>query len=246
MRRLQGRRLLLTRSADDVADWANVLESEGARPVLLPCIRIETIADPALRARLAAEISDADWLVFTSRRGVNAVVDLIGTQLPPRLRIATVGATTAAAARMHFGRADRVGRGTGADLGAELAADSSIRGGAHCAFAVAENAGTALEDALKAAGATVARFNVYRTVPAPPVEPRRPLSEFNCDTVIFASPSAVTGFANQVNVDKPGLFVTIGPTTSAAVRAHRWKVVVEAREPSLAGIIHSVLETTHV
>jgi uroporphyrinogen-III synthase len=246
MRRLLGRKLLLTRSADDAAEWASALEAEGATPVLLPCLHIEPFTDPSLQARLATAVSEADWLIFTSKRGVDAVAELIGTKLPPALRIATVGAMTAAAARAHFGRADRVGRGTGAELGAELAADRPLRAGGRCVLALAENAGPALQDALGAAGAHVTRFDVYRTVPARPVEPRRPLSELDCDTVILASPSAVTGFANQVNVDKTGLFVTIGPTTSAAVRAQRWQVIAEAREPSLAGIINSVLETTHV
>ncbi|MNC95772.1 Uroporphyrinogen-III synthase HemD [compost metagenome] len=64
--------------------------------------------------------------------------------------------------------------------------------------------------------------------------------------MIFASPTAVAGFANQIDVDKSGVFVTIGPSTSKAVRERRWDVAAEAREPSLSGIIASMLETTHV
>jgi uroporphyrinogen-III synthase len=92
----------------------------------------------------------------------------------------------------------------------------------------------------------VARFHVYRTIPASPVEPKRRLSEFGSDTVIFASPTAVTGFDNRIEVDTEQQFVTIGPSTSAAVREHHWDIAAEAKEPSLSGIIDSMLETDHV
>jgi uroporphyrinogen-III synthase len=113
-------------------------------------------------------------------------------------------------------------------------------------LALASNAGPDLASRLAAAGAVVKRFDLYRTVPARPVDPRRPLSGLGCDTVIFASPTAVAGFANQVAVDKAGVFVTIGPSTSQAVRERSWEVAAEAREPSLSGIIASMLESTHV
>jgi uroporphyrinogen-III synthase len=243
MARLEGRRLLLTRSAEDSADWAEALAAEGAVPIVLPCIRSESLIDPMLAIKVAAGLVRADWLVFTSKRGISALADAIGTAVPLATRIAAVGDATAAAASETFGRVDCVGTGTAADLGRELA--ERVEDGDHCVLVLAENADAALERALADAGATIERFDVYRTLPAGPVEPKRALSSLGCDTVIFASPSAVAGFANQVNVDKTRQMVTIGPSTSAAVRERRWEVAAEAREPSLSGIIESVVETTH-
>jgi uroporphyrinogen-III synthase len=246
MPRLRGRRLLITRSAEDSAEWESLLAAEGATPIVFPCVRSEPLGDAGLAARVTAAIADADWLICTSRRGVDRVAELAGYALPKRLRLAAVGAATAARFREQFGRCDLVGQGTAAALGSLLAGRLDPGPAARCVLALASNAGPDLASRLAAAGAVVKRFDLYRTVPARPVDPRRPLSGLGCDTVIFASPTAVAGFANQVAVDKAGVFVTIGPSTSQAVRERSWEVAAEAREPSLSGIIASMLESTHV
>lgn len=245
MPRLSNRRLLLTRGAEDAGAWADALAAEGATTVVFPCIRSEPSDDPDLAPALAAALPTADWLVFTSRRGVDALVGLAGSVLPATTRLAAVGAATAERLREHFGRVDLTGVGTARDLGRALAEDPSIRAGARCLLVLAANAGRALEERLAAAGAEVRRFDVYRTIPAPPIRPKRALSGFGCDSVIFASPTAVAGFANQVEVDTAGRFVTIGPSTSAAVRARGLAVTAEAAEPGIDGILESILESTH-
>lgn len=246
MARLAGRRILLTRGADDSADWADVLADEGARPIVLPCIETEPFDDPELAAAIAEAIQTAEWIIFTSRRGVDAFASLFGTDLPAAVKIAAVGNATANSCVAHFGDVDHIGAGTAEALGAELANDPSIRNGAHCLLALAANAGRLLERRLSGAGASVARYHVYRTIPIEPTGSKRALSSLGCDAVIFASPTAVTGFNNQIDVDTAARFVTIGPSTSAAVRALDWTVAAEAREPSLSGIIESMLETDHV
>ena len=245
MGKLDGRRLLLTRSADDAADWVGRIEAEGARTVVLPCITTISADDALLAERLQGALTNADWLVFTSRRGVDATAALPFAQ--PDLaatRIATVGQVTAESARAAFGRVDLVGQKTAATLAAELAA--SIKPGTRCVLALAANADNTLERALTKAGASVLRFNVYRTVPAAAGVTKRRLSTLDCDTVIFASPSAVTGFDNQVEVDAATRIVTIGPSTSAAVRERDWTVTGEAKEPSLSSIIELLAESADV
>ena len=231
------RRVLLTRSEEDNAEWAQMLADRGAVPVTLPCIRCEPIDTPALRADLAAAATRADWLTFTSRRGVDAFASLHPAR-PQRARVAVVGAATAEAARTRLGRVDLVGQdGTAASLGATLARDGDLTRRPHVLLALAENAGDTLERALTAAGARCTRFNVYRTIPAPPATTKRAMSAFGADNVIFASPTAVKGFVRQVTVDVAVEVYTIGPATSAAARAAGLTVTAEAREPSLEGIL---------
>ena len=234
------RRVLLTRSEEDNSDWAEKLAERGALPVALPCIHCEPIDTPALRAGLAVAAATTDWLTFTSRRGVEAFAALHPTPLP-RTRVAVVGAATAAAARELLGHMDLVGRdGTAAGLGDTLARDGDLSYRHHVLLALAENAGDTLEHALTAAGATCTRFNVYRTIPAPRAEPKRAMSTLGADNVIFASPTAVHGFMQQVTVDVAINVYTIGPSTSAAARAAGLAVTAEAREPSLEGILESM------
>lgn len=247
MGRLDGHRPLLTRSIEDAAAWTDALAAEGADPIVLPCIDTEVFGGERLGNELAAAIARTDWLVFTSRRGVDAVASLLGAsrQLPQDIRCAAVGRSTAEHIEAVLGLSVvHVGSSTGAALARELAARSDVSG-SRFVLALAENAGDALESALREAGAWVERFDVYRTLPAPPREPKLRVSALGATAVVFASPTAVTGFDNQVDIDKALQIVTIGPSTSAAVRARRWPVTAEAREPGVAGIIESMAEMTH-
>jgi uroporphyrinogen-III synthase len=271
--RLAGARVLITRSEDDCAEWAEELERRGARPVLLPCIRSELIDTPELRAALQLALADADWLVLTSRRGVEACARLLSPHeaaprgaaptgpratertamvaLPPRTRVATVGAATADAARDRLGRADLVGGGNAAALGATLRGDSRFARGARVVLALAANASDALERGLEAGSARCTRFDVYRTIPAPPAASyrtipappaasKRALSSLGAERVVLASPSAASGFVHQVDLDVPVAIYTIGPSTTAAARALGLAVTAEAREPSLDGILEAM------
>jgi uroporphyrinogen-III synthase len=60
------------------------------------------------------------------------------------------------------------------------------------------------------------------------------------DNVVLASPSAVTGFVHQVQIDVPVAVYTIGPSTTAAARSAGLEVTAEAREPSLEGILEAM------
>jgi uroporphyrinogen-III synthase len=240
--KLAGRRIVVTRSAEDCAEWADRLAAAGAEPVVYPCIRTEIVDTPALREALATAVAEAGWLVLTSRRGVEAFGGLFAGPLPARLRVAAVGPATAEAARARLGRVDLVGSGgTAAALGAELAAMPAHADGV--IVAVAENAGGALEAALAQAGVMYRRFDVYRTVPAESREPKDALSALVADRVVYASPSAVAGFMNRVALDTALEAIAIGPSTSRALRAAGLAVAAEARAPKLDAIIDAIVES---
>jgi uroporphyrinogen III methyltransferase/synthase len=237
--KLAGQRILLTRAEEDCAEWAKQIAQRGARAVVLPCIRSETIDSADVRAALDRALADAGWLVFTSRRGVDAFEQLRSAAVPAHARVAVVGNATAAVARAKVGRVDVVGRGTGAALAAELAARADVRG-ARVLIAVAENAGDAVEQALAAAGAHCMRLDLYRTIPAPPVAVKRKLSTLEAERIVLASPTAARGFVHQVDLDVPAAIYTIGPSTTAAARALGLTVAAEALEPSLDGILEAM------
>jgi uroporphyrinogen III methyltransferase/synthase len=239
VKRLAGKRILLTRSSEDCAEWAAKLAGYDAIPVSLPCIETETIDTPELRAKLAAAVPETDWLVFTSRRGVEAFVTLYSGSIGSA-RVAAVGVVTAEAARAYVGRIDLVGRGTASLLAAEMLAQGALNGRPQLLLALAENADDRLESALHSA-ARCTRLDVYRTMPAPPAPVKRAMSSLGADNVLLASPSAVTGFMNQVDLDIPVNIFTIGPTTSAAARAAGLAVTAEASTPSLQGLLEPLL-----
>ncbi len=261
MRKHERKRIVLTRSAEDCADWAQRLEALGFTPVILPCIACEFLSEPALSQELSDAVREADWLVFTSRRGVEAFAALYAAPLPDGRKVAAVGKTTAATAEALLGRVDLTGRGgTAADLAddiqfalarrapaGEAAAsegaepESRDRGNnARLLLVVAENAAGTLERKLERAGISRSRVNVYRTVAAPRTGNRTTLSSLAADAIFLASPTAVEGFVNRVDIDVAPMLITIGPSTSAAVRAQGLDVAAEARTPGLEGLLEAM------
>lgn len=245
MKPLAGQSVLLTRSAEDCVQWARELEAADATAVILPCIRCEPLDAEEVRERIAVELPRTDWLVFTSKRGVEAFAALHDAssddaRLPAQVKVAAVGAATADAAVVRFGHADLVSeQGTAASLAQALEARLTDPG-ARLLIAVAENAGQTLEDVLEPAGAICTRLDVYRTVPAREIEPKHALSSLGADNIFLASPSAVTGLTNQVELDRPAAVFTIGPATYAAAEAAGLTVTGQARRPSIEGLMEAM------
>jgi len=254
--------VLITRDAEDSAAWAAQLSAAGAVPMILPCIQCEAIMNESVRAQLAAALPKADWLVFTSRRGVEAFARLAAEPLgrngsgpsravaahdallPAQLTIAAVGPATADAALTVLGRVDLIAEaGTAESLAQALLftfEETLEEATPEILVAVAENAGTVVEDILAPAGADCTRINVNRTIPVGACSPKRTLSALGTDKILLASPSAVTGFINQVEFDTAAEIFTIGPSTSKAARAANLTVTAEATNPSLEGLMEAM------
>lgn len=250
MSRLSGQRVLITRAAEDCGPWAEQLKDAGAVPVILPCITCEIIDEPAIRTRLAHVLSTADWVVLTSSRGVDALKRLLGRGardiLPRATRVAVVGPATADAAVNNLGRVDLVAEaGTAESLATTLAyalksADTDPPSPPKILIAVAENASSVLEEVVSSAGGECTRVNVYRTVPAGARRVKQALSNLGANKILLASPSAVAGLLNQVELDAAAEIFTIGPSTSRAAQAADLTVTAEATSPSLKGLMETM------
>lgn len=253
---MTGQRVLITRAAEDCAAWASRLADAGAVPLMLPCIECHPIRNPDLEARLAAALPETNWLVLTSRRGAEALCQLIAPiEWSPTaradmaaVRIAAVGPATAAAAASLPGQVELVApSGTSRSLAEALAVrlcDHAAGGPRNarpkCLIAVAENAGNILEETLEQAGGDCLRLDVYRTIPAAPGTSRQALSELSADKILLASPSAVKGLVNRVELDAVAEILTIGPSTTRAARAAGLTVSAEAARPSLEGLMEAM------
>jgi len=235
-------RILLTRTREDCADWAAEIKRRGAVPVVFPCIRCHDIATAELREQLAREVARAQWIAFTSGRGVDAFARLYPgpTPLAPSIRVATVGPATGREAQARLGRAaDLVGTGgTAAAMAMELV--PRLEPDDRVLIAVAQNAGRSLEDALDDAERIYMRIELYRTSPLAPRSDRVAASELGARSVFLASPSAVTGFCNQVRLDVALDIFTIGPATTRAARAAGLDVTGEATRPGLPGLMEAL------
>jgi uroporphyrinogen-III synthase len=106
--------------------------------------------------------------------------------------------------------------------------------------AAAEGGRRGLEEVLEPLGAQVLRFAVYRTVPAPPEDPRTDLASEGVDVILLASPSAVKGLLARADVPASAQVICIGPTTTAAARAAGLEVAGQAGRRDLDGLLEVI------
>lgn len=243
---LAGRRVLVTRAREDALEWAKRLEVLGARPVVLPCVTSRITSGERIKTRLREAVVRADWLVVTSKRAVGAAGRMLGDPPPPSVRIAAVGPATARAAEAAWGRSVLVPRqATSRGLGLELAALLGTEGREVEVVVVGAEGGREDADrALREAGATVTRLEVYRTTPAAANGVKLDLASDEVDDVLLASPSAVKGFVNRACGIEAVRIVTIGPTTTEAARAAGLTVAAEAQHPDFESLVEAILQTS--
>jgi uroporphyrinogen-III synthase len=91
--------IVITRPREQAADLAKHIEQLGGRPVLFPLLEIEAVADDHLLREQISRLGQANLAIFISpnavRYGMAAI--LASGELPPALKIATVGQSSAKA-----------------------------------------------------------------------------------------------------------------------------------------------------
>ena len=243
MRTLDGTRILLTRTQRGCAQWARRVRARGGVPISFPCIsRVAVTASSATATGLRASIDKADWLALTSPFGAEVAARLLGGKLPGRVAVAVVGPATAVAAQREFDRVDVLAAGgTGAALARELLRRLPLRAesGPRVVIAAAEGGRSDLEQQLEPRGVTVERFAIYRTEPGRPLA-RRERFASEIDVVLVASPSAVVGLRARAELAPQIPIVTIGPTTTAAVKAAGMQVAAQAEHRSLEAMLEAI------
>ena len=235
MARLDGVRIAITRSAEDNAEWSERLTSLGAEVVALDYLEFQVCEGNVQGLRLL--LPHADWLVFASPRAVRFTRELAGDLDLGGTPAACVGPKTAEAARAAGCRVELVAEdATARGLARELLART---GTDQVALHLAARDGRPeLEEAFEAAGGRLASLAVYATEPVSTPPPLPPVH-----AVLFASPSAVRVAASAGGVPEGTRVLSIGPTTSAALREAGLPVHAEAQTRDLDGLL-AVLESS--
>jgi len=246
---LKGKLIVLTRSTEGSAPWIKYLEERGARVYLFPAIEIAPVALTPKIKNILKNISDFDWVVFTSAAGVRALKELTATVKIniPRARapkIAAIGVATAKAVRAAGYRvAFQPSTPSSAALAFELepVRDRSIL---LLRTAIAPHD---MHKVLTARGANVTELSIYKTVLRSDPDPKfeKLLARGRIDFLTFASPSAVRGFFKRV---PPALrarartlpAIAIGASVAASLRKAGFKDVRTASEATIEGMMEAV------
>lgn len=228
---LAGRRVVVTRAADQAEPLASRLRALGAEPVLLPLIDIVAASDGgADLASALAHLGSYDWLVVTSPNGAQRVRDALHQLAPARRpRLAAVGSVTAAGLGLP---ADLV---PATQLAYALVAEFPTGSGS-VLLAQAEQAGPAVGAGLTAKGWRVDVVAAYRTVPIRPTSAQL-LTTLSADAVLFASGSAVRAWTQVFGTQTPAFVIAIGPSTAQAANDLGLKVDAVAADHSLDGLV---------
>ncbi len=248
---LAGRRILVTRAAQQAGRLSEGLSALGGIPVEVPVLEIAPPVSFDALDRALRRIAEYDWVIFTSANTVSALTargEEIGVALAGRssARVAVVGNATASAARDAGWKVSLIPESYVAESLVAALQKQEIRG-RRVLLARAEVARDVIPDALRAAGAMVDVVDAYRNIipAAAPGQLRRALAE-GLDAATFTSSSSVTHLADvarkaNVGFPFPGVpAVSIGRVTSATLRAAGWEPAGEADPHDIPGLIEAV------
>ena len=216
---LAGKRVVVTRAAEEAGELDGLLRERGAVPVRFPCIAFEDGPDVESIAQIVLR-GGADLIVVSSPHAARRLLGLIGrTSIP----FAAVGAATAA---LLPGEVIVPRSGAGAEaLLAELA--PRVRG-RRVLVPRAERGTPALINGLAHAGAIVEALTLYRTVT--PASGDTSLLE-GAHAVAFASGSAVRGFVQLAGAAAANRLAVAAMGGSAAGEANAAGIRIDAMGP---------------
>jgi uroporphyrinogen III methyltransferase/synthase len=251
---LAGRRIVVTRPADQARRFIDLLEAAGARVLAAPTIAIEP---PPSWEPLDRALDDAPsfaWVIFTSVNGV-AMVDrrlrtrrLDWTTLR-RSRVAAIGPATAEALREHEVRVDVVpGEYRAEGLVERLRGE--IRAGDRVLLPRAAQTRDVLVTELRGMGADVVEVPAYvtRRVEANTRRLRDALASGSVDAVTFTSSSTARNFAELFSDEQRrswfvGVTVaSIGPITAATASEYGLQTSVMPREYTIPALARAITE----
>lgn len=238
-RALEGKRIVVTRAAEQARDLVARLESMGAIVLLFPAVSFSEPANTADLDRAIRSLAGFDWILFTSAnaaRFLAARCRKLGVDpgLRGNCRCAAVGPATATAAAAEGFLVDHVAQEfTGAALAHEL---SSALAGRRILLPRSDRARRDLPEALSTAGAEVVEVVAYHTGGVGAVDPEvmRAVRDADVDVICFFSPSAVENLRadlGEAHLSRLGTRVAlavVGPVTAAALRSAGLRVAIEA------------------
>lgn len=248
---LADRRVLVTRAAHQADKLSDSLRQLGAEPVEVPVLEIRPPASFEPLDRALLHLAGYDWLIITSPNTVHAIVDRyvalgIAIVVPAKVKVAAVGAATAAAVRDAGLKVTVVPESYVAESLAQALVGKTA--GKKILLARAAIARDIIPDTLRAAGAVVDVVDAYQNVlPESAPELLRQALSRTIHAATFTSSSAVTHLAQAAQ--KAGIAfpfagipaISIGPITTQTLNDHNWSPAAEASPSDIPGIVAAVV-----
>jgi uroporphyrinogen-III synthase len=224
-RPLSGKRVLITRPANNAHAFARALYARGVEPIFASTIAIGPPDDHVAAHAAIDRLAEYGWLVFTSQNGVDAFFERLRSldadaRYVGKTKVAAIGSKTADRLREHGVHPDLVPR---AFVGEEIARAliEATRDGERVLIFRAQEGRDVLPQMLEEAGRHPHVVAAYKTIFE--ADPQFAEKVARADVVTFTSASSVRGFLGLLNGAERAieavhgkLIACIGPVTAEA------------------------------
>jgi uroporphyrinogen III methyltransferase / synthase len=246
---LAGKRVMVTRTAEQSETLLEALRAAGAEAVVVPLVAFAHADKLEELDRYLRAAGQYEWVFFTSQNAVRALEQRCAAQgrsleqVLGQVKVAAVGPATADAVRAAGLGVTHISRvHNGVALAEELAEQVH---GKRVFLPRSDRANPDLIEALQRQGALVLAVAAYKTV-APEAERGKMqelLARGGVDAVLFFSPSAVHHLRELVGAEKfrnfgrQAAFVAIGPVSARALKQEGVERVLTAADTTVAASI---------
>ncbi|MDP3921310.1 MAG: uroporphyrinogen-III C-methyltransferase [Candidatus Omnitrophota bacterium] len=249
---LSGKTVLLTRPRSQMSLLRGALEKEGARVLEFPAIEILPPVNWEGLDRAIANLSEFDWIVFTSANAVrHFFTRLFDTGYDirhlARNKIAVVGSATQEILLKVGLRADVMPSKFTSEALVDLLKQLDAVRGSRFLLPRTDIAPEYLRRELKNAGAEVTQVIAYRTVRVAGggQKLKNWLRRGKIDYITFTSSSTVDNFFDALPKGRrprvKSRLVSIGPVTSHTLKAYGYRPYREAGEHTVRGLVQTLI-----
>jgi uroporphyrinogen III methyltransferase/synthase len=245
---LKAKRVLVTRASEQSQDFSRLLAEAGAIPIELPLIHITPPDDPKPLRTAIDQLTDYDWLIFTSANGVRFFFEALRragknvAEVKP-LRVAVIGPATATELAEHSLKVDI--------MASEHTAEGLLEAmppvdGQRILLPTADIARPTLADSLRSQGAVIDQVVAYQNKPAPAPANLRDLLP-TLEILTFTSSSTVRNFMTMLpdpsarQTIQSAIVAVIGPKTAATAVELGLTVHIVADSHTIPGLIEALI-----
>lgn len=226
MTSLCGRTVLITRAEQQAKQMSAAVQKQGGIPVEIPLLHI-TAAPHNQFQQVREELDTYNWIIFTSKNGVNFFLDGLQQPLPKTMKIAAVGVKTKQELEYRGYNVHFVPTAFVAEVFAKEFVNH-IESGMRILLPKGNFARDVIREALRNHGAIVRELVVYET--AVHLQMREQLIDAlqsrEIDVITFTSPSTVQSFLTLLEGEnwrewvKGCTIACIGPITEREARKY--------------------------
>lgn len=233
-------KVLIPRPIGKAEEFSEKLIKLGATPIIFPLIKVEAINTEKLKSTFSTQ--SYDWIIFTSTVAVEMFFNSIKTT-DINCKIAVVGTSTKKEIIKLGLKVDFI---PSAATAKKLVKEIPVNKGEKIFIPRSEIAGKGVIEVLKKRNVNVTEIATYSNKPVNYTKEQvEEIFSQNINVVTFTSPSTVENFVKLLRSYKIKLtnqhLVSIGPSTTAAIKKLYLQADATAEEHNIDGLIDVTL-----